>query len=109
MRRPEIWSGDFFRIAVTLTTDGVPEPVAGAAIRASVRSAQTTEVYVQPTQQSSDTSGANWAAGVVVIEFPSSITAEVPRGEVWLEIQVTRSGRPETWKVPLEGQRGTIP
>jgi hypothetical protein len=44
------------------------------------------------TAQVSTTPGAVWASGIVAVLFPVALTADLPHGEVLLEIQVMLAG-----------------
>ena len=67
---------------------------------------------IAPVSQSIATSGADWANGVLVVEFAASLTTGLtPCDDYFLEIQeITSAGKRRTYPhVAIEVQQGTIP
>lgn len=108
----EYFTGDDWAITTTLKKDGSAYNVSGATISAAVVSLNRKEPIqaIAATAQSSGTTGANWANGVVVSKFPASATALVTTyGTLYLEIQVTLGGEKETWpRLPITVNKGFI-
>lgn len=91
-------AGDDWRLGVTLWSNGAAADVHLCTINAALRDANG-YLVVASIAQSSGTTGASWASGVVVVAFPASATGALLRDcEYYLEIQVTDgSGLKTTW------------
>jgi len=66
-------------------------------------------VIVAATAQSELSTGADWAAGIVVVEFTRTLTA-ITKGTYILSIQttVTDGGKKSEWQAPLIVGKGMI-
>lgn len=107
---PTVTAGDDVRVTATLTKDGASYDASGATIYAAITDAKGATTYVGATAQSSGTTGADWASGVVVCAFGASTTGALPYGRCYLEIQVAKGGVTTTWPlIQLWSQRGVIP
>jgi hypothetical protein len=98
---------------VSLTEDlyekGILAVLSSATIRACLQDAHGRQILPW-TLQSSSASGADWASGRVVCEFPSTITSSLSRGDAWLAIEVVRSGKIAVWPIiQLEVQGVQLP
>lgn len=91
-------AGDDWRLGVTLWENGAVFDASGATIKAALRDGNGF-LALDAVAQSSSTTGATWASGVVVAAFPAATTAAVGReAEYYLELQVTTSGGlKKTW------------
>ena len=105
---PIITPGDDIALVQDLYENGVLVNVSGATIYAALQDSRGKQL-VASTLQSSSASGAAWSTGRVVCEFSASATGSLQRGDAWLEIEVTRSGKKTTWPLfELEVQQGSI-
>lgn len=105
---PIVTPGDDIALVQDLYENGVLVDVSSATIYAAIQDSRGTQ-YIASTLQSSSASGAAWATGRVVCEFPASATIALTRGDAWLEVEVTRAGKKTTWPLfQLEVQQGSI-
>ncbi len=96
----EFFTGDDWSMVVTLNADGAPLDVSGATtIKAVIVSSncQSAVAIVPEEACNPAATGADWANGVVVIDFPKANTAITDYGTRYLEVQVTDGGRDTTW------------
>ncbi len=91
-----VTAGDDWLIGFTLWDNGAVAVLTGATIAAAVRDRSGNAVIAAVTQ-SSATTGATWAGGVVIIAIPSASTDVLTGTEYFLEIQATMSGAKTTW------------
>jgi hypothetical protein len=105
------FTGDDWDVSVTLKTDGVATNVSGAtSIKASVvsNSDDNPQTLISQVALDSGATGADWANGVVVAEFPSASTG-IQTGIALVEIQVEEGGKKKTWpRVAIQVKTGTI-
>jgi len=105
---PIVTPGDDIALVQDLYENGVLVDVSSATIYAALQDSRGKQLVVS-TLQSSSASGAAWATGRVVCEFSASVTIALQRGDAWLEIEVTRSGKKTTWPLfQIEVQKGSI-
>lgn len=105
---PIVTNGDDIALVQDLYENGTLVDLSAATIYAAIQDSFGNQI-IASRQQSSSASGAAWGAGRVVCEFPSSVTASLPRGDAWLEVEVTRSGKKTTWPLfSIEIQSGSI-
>ena len=106
-----LFTGDDWDISVTLKTDGVATNVSGAtAIKAAVvtNNADNPTALIAAVTASAGATGADWANGVVVIEFPAASTG-IATGEHLVEVQVEESSKKKTWpRIPITVKAGVI-
>ena len=105
------FTGDDWDISVTLKTDGSATDVSGAtAIKAALVSdnSNSPTTLISAVTLDSGATGASWATGVVVVEFPAAST-DITTGDHLLEIQVEEGGKKKTWpRVNIDVRKGTI-
>ena len=108
---PEFFTGDDWDISVTLNKDGAAYDVSAAtAIEASIVSDDGTNpsTLIAAVTLSAGATGADWANGVVVAEFPAAST-DIDLGSRYIEIQVTLGGKKSTWpRNNIVVKKGTI-
>jgi hypothetical protein len=109
MPQPDtITVGDDLALIVDLYENGVLVDVSAATIRAALQDGLG-NVLIASTAQSSSASGASWSTGRVVCEFTAAQSSALRRGDAWLEVEVTRSGKKTTWPlIPFVVQQGAI-
>ncbi len=101
-------ANDDWWLSFTLYEDGVPAVLTGASIQVGIRSLNDVAI-VNPVVQSSASTGANWAVGLIIVSIPASATVALIKMEYFLEIQVLLNGRFHTWPlVPVEVIQATI-
>lgn len=92
-------AGDDWRLGVNLWENGAVFDASGGTIKAALRDGNGFLV-LDPVTQSSSTTGATWATGIVVVAFPAASTSAVAReAEYYLELQFTSTvgGLKKTW------------
>lgn len=109
----EYFTGDDWNIPTTLKKDGSAVDVSAATISAAIVSLVNDEPVsvIASTAQSSGTTGADWANGVVVSVFSDTLTDAVTIFDnTYLEVQVTYAGGDkETWpRLPIKVKKGFI-
>lgn len=111
----EIVTGDVNIIGVTLKkkTNGVSSTFSiptGSAVKVQLVSKDRRIVYMSAAvDQSSDTSGADWANSLVIIKLPTDSTKNIIyQGDAWLQIQVTINSEPKSWFLPVAVIKGNI-
>lgn len=108
MTIPTIITGDDVSLAVTLKKNGATFNMSGATVKAALVASDHSVAYTEAVAQSSGTSGANWAASLVVVVLSAAATALLDyQGNALLEIQVD-DGTKTTWFVAVEIRRGNI-
>lgn len=101
--------GDDWWMSFTLYEDGLAVNLTSATIVASVRSLTDMAVIIAQSQSPGST-GANWAAGLIIVSIPSALTDGLTKMEYFLEIETFLNGRFKTWPlVEVEVIRTTIP
>lgn len=94
-----IVAGDDVAQPVRLRRGGVNEALTGATITARLVTEDRT-VLIDWTAQASGAAGADWANGLVVVEFPAAATAALDRAaKHYLYIRVLKAGKTTTWRV----------
>ncbi len=97
MARIIMRSGYDFARKFTFKLDGVAEDLSAATIKASVKNdTKTSEIIIDTAQ--TNTGGADWANGIVVLAFTSSQTAALAAQNAYIEIAVVISGQ----RIPYE-------
>lgn len=99
------FTGDTWALTIELLAEDdtgaiVPYDASGAGdISLGVVCSNDADAELLLPAQSADSgaSGADWAAGVVVVEFPKTDTDITTYGTAYVEAQVTESGKPVTW------------
>lgn len=108
----EVFTGDDWEISVTLKRSGVVYDVSTATdISAAIVSSNDDSVttVIAAISQSALAAGANWGAGVVVVEIPAASTGITDYGQKYIEIQVTIGGKKITWpRIPITVKKGII-
>lgn len=105
---PIVTPGDDIALVQDLYENGALVDVSAATIYAALQDSRGTQL-VSSTLQSLSASGAAWATGRVVCEFPASKSTSLRRGDAWLEIEVIRAGKRTTWPLfEIEVQQGSI-
>jgi len=108
----EVFTGDDWDISITLKKDGVAFDVSAATeILGSVVDSDGTTVstIIGTVTADSGATGADWANGIVVLEFANANTASLDPQKGWVEIQVTIASKKTTWPRPsLDIKEGTI-
>jgi len=108
----EVFTGDDWDISITLNKDSVAYDVSTATeILGSIVSSDNNDPQTLIGTVAADiaATGADWANGIVVLEFPATYTADVGPQEGYVEIQATIDGKKTTWprsKVIIK--KGTI-
>jgi hypothetical protein len=97
MSRQEYFTGDTRPVTVTVTTDGLAEPISGSAT-VSVAFVSGPTVSNGPWSAISTTPGANWNSGIVVV-IPSNVATP---GDFDIEVQVTEGS--EVWTRRTRGK-----
>lgn len=101
-----ITPGDDIAIVQDLYEDGALPDLSAATITAALQDGDG-RALLPRTDQSSSASGAAWATGRVVCEFTAAVGLALSQGTVYLEINVTRSGKRTTWPlIEIEVQAG---
>jgi hypothetical protein len=95
-------AGDDWRLGVTLYDGGAAFDASGASINAYVLD-RDRERVLGPVAQSSNTTGADWATGVVVVAVAAALTEGVAAADdLVVELQVTKSGVQRSWRFGLD-------
>ena len=101
MAQAQLFTGDDWSLSVTLERDGVAFNASTATdISAAVVSGadQHACVLIAARSMDSGAAGADWSTGVVILDFPASVTSGVSEyGARYIEIQVTIGGKKTTW------------
>jgi hypothetical protein len=95
----EYFTGDDWTIPVTLKKNGSVFDVSGGTVTAAVvkLNGDTPTVLIDDTVQSEVATGADWTNGIVIVEFAKANTDISTTGDHWLEVQVEKAGKTETW------------
>jgi predicted RecA/RadA family phage recombinase len=96
---PESFSataGDDWRLQVTLRDNGTAKDLSTATVSAALVDLGD-EVAIAETAQSSGTTGATWASGVVVVAFDDAATDSLAAGSYRLKVQAIIGGVKTTW------------
>jgi len=109
MGAPIITASDDIVVTAYLSSGGSDVNCSASTIKAALQNGKGSTL-IAGTAQSSATTGAAWATGVVVVVFPRTITAGLCVGDAYLEIEETTSaGIRRTYPlVALEVQVGVI-
>lgn len=67
--------------------DGVAEDVSSYTIEACLKNEAKTAELITDTAQT-NTGGASWATGDVIIRFPASATTGLAAGNAWIEVAI---------------------
>lgn len=106
---PVLVTGDDLALPVDLTVNGVAFDASGGTVTARIVSLDHDTALCDEAQQNSAASGANWAAGRVVVELAAALTAAiVSYGQALIELQVDKAGRKATWFVAIVVVRGHV-
>lgn len=84
-------TGKDFARKFRLKLDGAAEDVSTYTIECSVKNAAKTSELIPDTAQT-NTGGAAWASGEVIIRFPASATTGLTPQDAWIETTVFISG-----------------
>jgi len=93
MQRVLIRSGYDFQHGFEMLLNKRRESVSGATIYASVISEDKSSELIADKAQSSSATGADWANGIVTIEFAAADTSALTPQNCWIELAVTMSGK----------------
>lgn len=105
---PIVTPGDDIALVQDLYENGALVNLSSATIYAALQDSRGRQL-IATTLQSSSSSGAAWTTGRVVVEFTAAQSIVLQRGDAWLEIEVTRSGKKTTWPLyEIEVQQGSI-
>lgn len=92
MAKTLIRTGYDFTKKYTLKLDGTAENLSTASlIEASLVSGDKLSELIVDTAQT-NTGGADWANGVVVVNFTAAQTAAIALGDAWIELAVVLGG-----------------
>lgn len=106
---PVLVTGDDFALPVDLTVNGAAYDAGGAQITARIVALDHTAALADSVDQSAGASGADWAAGRVVVELPAANTAGIASyGQALIELQVDKGGRKATWFVSVVVVQGHV-
>lgn len=107
-KRAMVSEGDDWCLGFTLWDNGAVKDVSGGTIKAAVQGLNG-QVIIESVTQSSATTGAAWATGIVVIIIDADDTDTILPSEYRLEIEYTSAaGKRTTWPlIPIEVQ-GTV-
>ena len=108
MAIPLIRSGYDAKIMVRVRVDGTNENLTGATVEASLVDATKTTELIVDTAQSSGTTGADWASGLVAVVFNAAATTALVAADVaYIELGITLSGtRLPCDSVPVRIEKG---
>lgn len=108
----EYLSGDDWEIPVTFTKKNNAWDVSGATIKAAVvdTSKSARVQVISDTTLNENAIGADWANGLVIVEFTSAQTTGVASGKYAIEVQVEKDGKKLSGigKKRIEVAQGTI-
>lgn len=109
-RQSAATSGDDWSLLFQLWDGAAAKDVSGSTIKATLRNLAGDSVLASPVSQSSASTGAAWASGLVAIVIPAATTSALDGTEYLLEIQVTSAaGLITTWPwVPIDVARESI-
>lgn len=94
-------AGDDWRLGVTLYDNGSAFAMTGATVNAYVYDRNGMRI-AGPVSQSSGTTGADWANGVLVVAIPAATSDDcLPADDLELRINVILSGVIRTWVLAL--------
>jgi hypothetical protein len=113
MPLPVIVIGDDAKLYLTLQKEGATFNIdAGDTVEAALVSADHESMLMDEVAQSSATSGADWANSLIAIKFTAAQTELInkPSDEdvAKVAVQVTQSGKKETWFSPVKIVQGHI-
>ena len=104
-----VMAGDDIARTVTIYDGATAFNFTGATVYAAVTDGKQRQ-YSGPTLQSSSASGASWGTGVLVVEFSNTYSQNLNLGTVFLEIQITLSGKKYSPQlIPFSVELGVIP
>ena len=109
MRLPLIKSGYDVSILVRVRRDSANESLTGCTIKASLVNADKSAELITDTAQSSSATGADWANGLVAIEFSAAnTTALTPLPTAYIELSIvdTNAKRLPCEDIPVTIEKG---
>lgn len=101
-----IRSGYDFSRKFLFELDGSAENLAAATIKASLKNEAKTSELITDTAQT-NTGGADWSAGQVILRFPAASTTGLTPGNAWIEVSVVLSGERMAYEdIPVTVEAG---
>ena len=98
---PIVTAGDDIAIKATLLSNGAAYDVSSASLIQAALLGPSGNTLIALTTQSSQTTGADWTNGVVMVLFPKATTASLKAGSAYLEVQVTLNTKKSTCPLQL--------
>ena len=109
----ELFTGDDWEAGITIGNEGSgPFDASGGTAQASVvRLDKSAPIpLIDAITQNEGATGADWANGLIVAEFPRASTELVNfTGQAFIFIKTTKDGKEKTWPaVPVTVKKGPI-
>lgn len=106
------FTGDDWELTITIRKNGVAFDASSGTINAAVVQVigGRPTTIIAATAQSEVATGADWANGVIIVEFASAATGTVNvYDNLFIELQVDKGGKKTTWPLQkITVQEGTI-